>query len=134
MDYTAAGVGAWLRLQRTPPLVLEERIAERFSYLAWEREEGTRWAEPPTERAALRRLLRELLERELTETERALLLAGAGETLSQRALGRALGIPPSTAARHLAAAQAKLRPLLHAALRYQALLREEAANADADET
>ncbi|MDR3313897.1 MAG: hypothetical protein LBS96_05500 [Oscillospiraceae bacterium] len=122
MDYSAAGVGAWLRLQREPPLVLEESIAERFSYLAWARApEG----EQTAERTALLRLLRELLDGELSETERAVLLAGEGKTLSQRALGRALGIPPSTAARQLAAALGKLRPMLHAALRYQALLREE---------
>ncbi len=125
MNYTAAGIGGWLRLRGEPPLALEDSIVERFSYLQWLREGNSGPEEQAGEHEALRRLLTELLEQELSETERAALLAGNGRALSQRELGRVLGIPDRTAARQLASARAKLRPMLRAALRYQALLREE---------
>ena len=125
MDRSAAGVAGWLRLRETPALGLQDDMLERLSYLQWEREGQDDPQAREGEREALRRLLMELLEGELSESERAALLAGAGGALTQKELGRALGLPPSTAARQLNAAQAKLRPILRGALRYRALLREE---------
>ncbi|MDR2526044.1 MAG: hypothetical protein LBC83_07710 [Oscillospiraceae bacterium] len=128
MNYSAVGLGSWLHLRKEPPLALEDAMAERYSFLEWERAGQAPPGGETETPSAMQRLLTELMENTLTPDERAALLAAQeseGARPSRQALSAATGLPATTAARRLETARVKLRPLVRAALRYQTLLREE---------
>jgi DNA-directed RNA polymerase specialized sigma subunit len=124
VNRAAVGLGSWL-LQgaqggRTVSLDTQDMLLEMESFEQWRGaalEEGA-----ADSREALRALIREAWQEELSDLERHVLRAVLLEGKSENELARALGVHHSAVGRCRRRAEEKLRGGLRYVLRYKALL------------
>ena len=126
MNRAAVGLGSWL-LQgmesgRTVSLDTQGTLLELESFMRWDaqcREDGA-----GESREALRALVREIWQGELSGQEREVLRAMLLEGKSERDLSRELGMHHSAVGRCRQRAEEKLRGGLRYVMRYRTLLEQ----------
>lgn len=124
MNRAAVGLGSWLvqgaQGSRTVSLDTQDMLLELESFEQW-REDALE-EETAAGREAMRALIREAWQEELSDLERQVLRAVLLEGRSENELARALGLHHSAVGRCRRRAEEKLREGLRYVLRYRALL------------
>jgi len=127
VNRAAVGLGSWLpgtQGGRTVSLDLQDVLLEFESFARW-REEGIEREAAPGRRA-MRALVREVWQGELSERERHVLRGILLDGRSENDLARELGMHHSAVGRCRQRAEEKLRGGLRYVMRYAALLEQMA--------
>ena len=126
MNRSAVGLGSWLLqgVESGRPVSLDTQgmLLELESFMRWETE--TRESDAAPDREVLRRLVREVWQRELSGRERQVLRAMLLEGKSENELAKELGMHHSAVGRCKKRAEEKLRGGLRYVMRYKTLLEQ----------
>jgi len=126
VNRSAVGLGSWLLqgVESGRPVSLDTQgmLLELESFMRWETE--TRESDAAPDREVLRRLVREVWQRELSGRERQVLRAMLLEGKSENELAKELGMHHSAVGRCKKRAEEKLRGGLRYVMRYKTLLEQ----------